>query len=153
MYCTLYSCGSDAARAQESIPMTPPPPHQRGRGTHSPAGERVGESQFVRLEKKPSILSTLWYRGTEWSFPLYNLCSLLSDGGSQLTTHCSILHTYKGWLHLFPITLPLECGAWCCWQSWRCLLELTLYHSWKQWKQPWSGTEMIRFSYALCPPT
>jgi hypothetical protein len=34
------------------------PRNQKG-GTHSPAGEGVGESQFGRLEKKPSILSTL----------------------------------------------------------------------------------------------
>jgi hypothetical protein len=35
------------------------PLNQRG-GKHSPAGERVGESQFGRVEKKPSTLSTLW---------------------------------------------------------------------------------------------
>ncbi len=35
---------------------------QRGGGgwTHSPAGEGVEESQFVRLEKKPSTLSSMW---------------------------------------------------------------------------------------------
>ncbi len=32
----------------------PPPPL-------SPAGEGVGESQYGRLEKKPSFMSTLWY--------------------------------------------------------------------------------------------
>ncbi len=31
----------------------PPSPNQRGGGgTHSPAGERVGKSQFLRLEEK-----------------------------------------------------------------------------------------------------
>jgi hypothetical protein len=29
---------------------------------HSPAGEGVGESQFRRLEKKLSTLSTLWIK-------------------------------------------------------------------------------------------
>ncbi len=32
-----------------------------GEGVHSPAGEGLGESQFRRLEKKLSILPTLWY--------------------------------------------------------------------------------------------
>ncbi len=39
---------------------TPPsPPEPKGGGGHSPAGEGLGESQFRRLEKKLSTLSTL----------------------------------------------------------------------------------------------
>ncbi len=38
------------------------PRNQRGK-THSPAGEGVGESQFGRLDKKPSTLSTLCQSG------------------------------------------------------------------------------------------
>ncbi len=38
--------------------VRPSPPNQRG-GTHSPAVEGVGRSQFGRLEKKPSTLSKL----------------------------------------------------------------------------------------------
>ncbi len=57
---------------------TPGPPHplshkrvwtspgnQRG-GTPSPAGEGLGVSQFGRMEKKPSTLSTLWL----WPLPV-----------------------------------------------------------------------------------
>jgi hypothetical protein len=36
-----------------------PPRNQRGEA-HKPAGEGRGKSQFGRLEKKPSTLSTLW---------------------------------------------------------------------------------------------
>ncbi len=35
-----------------------PPPEPKAEGTHSPAGEGVGKSQFGRLEKKPNTLST-----------------------------------------------------------------------------------------------
>ncbi len=37
-----------------------PPPRTGGEGTHSPVEERLGESQFLRLEKKLSTLPTLW---------------------------------------------------------------------------------------------
>ncbi len=40
-------------------PPLPQPKEGGGGGTHSPAGEGVGESQFGRLEKKPSTLSVL----------------------------------------------------------------------------------------------
>ncbi len=40
--------------------VCPPPLNQMWGGTHSPTGEGVGCSQFGRLEKKPSTLSTLW---------------------------------------------------------------------------------------------
>jgi hypothetical protein len=43
-------------------PPPPPPTHNPGGGgggTHTPAGEGVGESQLGRLGKKPSTLSTL----------------------------------------------------------------------------------------------
>ncbi len=35
------------------------PPGPKGGGTHSPAAQGVGESQFLRLEKKLSTLPTL----------------------------------------------------------------------------------------------
>jgi hypothetical protein len=35
------------------------PPEPKGEGAHSPSGGGVGESQFQRLEKKLSTLSTL----------------------------------------------------------------------------------------------
>jgi hypothetical protein len=35
------------------------PRNQKVGGTNSPAGEGMGGSQFVRLEKKPSTLPTL----------------------------------------------------------------------------------------------
>jgi hypothetical protein len=41
-----------------------PPPEPKGGGANSPAVEGVGESQFGRLEKRPSTLSTLWFRVT-----------------------------------------------------------------------------------------
>ncbi len=41
--------------------VCPSPRNQTGGGAHSPAGEGVGESQFLRLEKKLSTLSTLCY--------------------------------------------------------------------------------------------
>ncbi len=41
------------------------PPETKGGGTPSPAGEWVGESQFGRLVKKLSTLSTLWLEGTQ----------------------------------------------------------------------------------------
>ncbi len=40
----------------------PPEPKVRA---YSPAGEGVGGSQFGRLEKKPSTLSTLWLNPTQ----------------------------------------------------------------------------------------
>ncbi len=55
-------------------PSPPPLPHRvcippwtkggPGGGTYSPADEGVGESQFGRLEKNPSTLSTLWFQVT-----------------------------------------------------------------------------------------
>ncbi len=48
-------------------PASVPPQNQRGEGAHSPAGEGLGESQFRRMEKKHSTLTTLWsgQNGTE----------------------------------------------------------------------------------------
>ncbi len=43
----------------ECVPL---PYQPKEGGTHSPADEGVGESQFGRLEKKLSILSTLWLK-------------------------------------------------------------------------------------------
>ncbi len=36
-----------------------PPHYTKGGGTHTPAGEGLGESQFRRLEKRLSTLPTL----------------------------------------------------------------------------------------------
>ncbi len=41
--------------------VCPSPRNQRVGGTHSRAGEGLGESQLRRLEKRPSTLSTLWW--------------------------------------------------------------------------------------------
>jgi hypothetical protein len=66
-YCTYMSrvphCLSTRPNWDSPTPSPPsesvlPPGAKRG-GTHSPAGEGVGECQFGRLEKKPSTLSTL----------------------------------------------------------------------------------------------
>ncbi len=150
--------------------MNPPPPPPQPKGerdtTHSPAGEGVGESQFGRLENKPSTLSTvlcgLEVRGKLPSM-LTTVCWWVSINPllkwkEKYAMFCMYYITYKGWLYYssiffnFASFLPLECGAWCCWQSWCCWRELTLYHSWRQWKQPWSETGRIRFSSVLCPP-
>jgi hypothetical protein len=48
--------------ASECVPPTEP-----RMGAHSPAGEGVGESQFGRLEKKPSALSTLCIKSLVFS--------------------------------------------------------------------------------------
>ncbi len=40
------------------LPQACVPPDQKGDGSHAPAGEGVGESQFRRLEEKLSTLST-----------------------------------------------------------------------------------------------
>ncbi len=42
---------------QASVPLHPEP---KGEGIHSTVGEGVGGTQFGRLKKKPSTLSTLW---------------------------------------------------------------------------------------------
>jgi hypothetical protein len=52
------------------------PPVTNGGDTHSPAGEGVGESQFGRLEKKPSPLSTLCDGGLYVC--LCNTCAMTS---------------------------------------------------------------------------
>ncbi len=56
-----------------------PPPTTKG-GGHSPAEEGVGGSQFIRLEKKPSTLSTQWSVpsvriGTPHHLSLKRVCS------------------------------------------------------------------------------
>jgi hypothetical protein len=45
--------------SRKRVCCAPPPGTKRGGVAHSPAGEGVGESQFQRLEKKLSTLSTL----------------------------------------------------------------------------------------------
>jgi hypothetical protein len=44
---------------------SPPPQPRGGGGLHSPARERTGESQFGRLERKLSTLSTLCQQVSE----------------------------------------------------------------------------------------
>ncbi len=58
------------------------PPKPRGGGTHSPAGEGVGESQFRRLEKKLSTLPTL--------------CLALTDSGGQVARSCGETDRHAG---------------------------------------------------------
>ncbi len=58
IYTRIPQCLS--SRWDPPIPFPPPLPEPKGEGTHSPAGEGVVGSQFGRLEKKPSTLSTLW---------------------------------------------------------------------------------------------
>ncbi len=68
-----------------------PPPRTGGGGAHSPAGEGLGESQFRRLEKKLSILPTLWMD--------FNLSFL--KGRSQ-TTAASLIFAWNMWkCHMF----------------------------------------------------
>jgi hypothetical protein len=56
--CPLVGIGT-APPLLPQASVYPPPPPNRGGGARSPAGEGVGESQFGRLEKKLSTLSTL----------------------------------------------------------------------------------------------
>ncbi len=60
-----------------------PSPQDRGRGAHSPAAEGLGESQFRWLEKKLSILPTLWPEGFMEPMFCYNPKKLLKK---KLTT-------------------------------------------------------------------
>ncbi len=56
--CPLVGIGTlPTPLSPASVPL---PPEPGGGGAHSPAGERVGESQFRRLKKKLSTLPTLW---------------------------------------------------------------------------------------------
>ncbi len=65
----------------------PPPPGTKGEGggytVHSPACKEMGESQFGRLVKKHSTLSTLWdaHSGGNWRKP--QGCSLHSAWGQN----------------------------------------------------------------------
>ncbi len=59
IYLEYHKCPNwDSPLPQATVP--PPPTEPKGVGTHPPAGEGVGGSQFGRLEKKPCTLSTLW---------------------------------------------------------------------------------------------
>ncbi len=69
----LVGVGSRAVLSSHLGPHPPSPasecvpfPKPKGKGIHSLAGEGVGGggSQFGRLEKKPSTMSTLWGRKT-----------------------------------------------------------------------------------------
>ncbi len=55
--CPLVGIGTPHPSSPASEWALPPEPKV---GTHSPACEGMGESQFGRLERKLSILSTLW---------------------------------------------------------------------------------------------
>ncbi len=60
-------------------------PSTRGGGAHSPEGEGFGESQFRRLEKKLSILPTLWSKVDQsWEIWLRGSYSIKADLGGQL---------------------------------------------------------------------
>jgi hypothetical protein len=55
--CPLVGIGTlSPPLSPASVPL---PPEPKGGGAHSPAGEELGESQFRRLEEKPSTLPTL----------------------------------------------------------------------------------------------
>jgi hypothetical protein len=62
-------------------PASVPPPEPKVGGTDSPAGEGVGESQFRRLEKKPSTLSTL--------------CSPPTETGNCVLSVYSVIYIFK----------------------------------------------------------
>ncbi len=49
----------DEVNLLQASAYPPPPPETKEWETHSPAGEVLGESQFGRLERKLSTLSTL----------------------------------------------------------------------------------------------
>jgi hypothetical protein len=58
-------------------PASVPSPRNRegGGGAHSPVGDRLGESQFRRLEKTLSTLPTLWPRSISLPSSLYRIKS------------------------------------------------------------------------------
>jgi hypothetical protein len=56
--CTLVGIGTTPPPTPSPTSDCVPPPGTKG-GAHTLAGEGMGESQFERLEKKPSTLSTL----------------------------------------------------------------------------------------------
>ncbi len=72
--CPLVGAGTLPVPLPSLASECAPPPQTKGGGTHSPAGEGVGESQFRRLEKKHSTLPTL--------------CLTLIDSGEQVDRSC-----------------------------------------------------------------
>ncbi len=66
--CPFVGIGTLPPSLSSECAQSPPlPQNLRGEGAHSPAGEGLGESQFRRMEKKLSTLTTLWsgQNGTE----------------------------------------------------------------------------------------
>ncbi len=62
--CPLVGIGTPPTPLpQASAPL---PPDKRVGGAHSPAAEGMGKSQFRRLKKKLSTLSTLLYTPYTW---------------------------------------------------------------------------------------
>jgi hypothetical protein len=59
----VKSCRADGTKYTYIYSECAPPPGTKGGSAHSPAGEGLGESQFRRLDKKLSILPTLWLMG------------------------------------------------------------------------------------------
>ncbi len=57
--CPLVGIGPPHPLSRKQVCSLHPEP-KGGAGAHSPAGKEVGESQFQRLEKRFSILPTLW---------------------------------------------------------------------------------------------
>ncbi len=58
----VYVLSSELELSQPLSRQRVCPSPRRGGGAHTPVGEGLGESQFRRLEKKLSTLSTLWCR-------------------------------------------------------------------------------------------
>ncbi len=59
VYVPSLELGLSQPLSPQRVCSSPPPPKNGGREAHSPAVEGFGESQFRRLQKKLSTLSTL----------------------------------------------------------------------------------------------
>jgi hypothetical protein len=82
----------------------PPPRNQRG-GGHSPASEGMGKSQFRRVEKKLSILSTLWCNRCSWT-----LCYWGSFGFFYKLLSSVYTHTLYMIIHALRVTSGSLCN-------------------------------------------
>ncbi len=75
-----------------------------GGGAHSPAGEVLEESQFRRLEKKPSILPFLWCTVLE------ERCLRRKGGGGERSNNVIILIAPGGAASSGGASKPSSCG-------------------------------------------
>ncbi len=86
-----------------------PPEPKGGGGAHSPAGKRVGESQYRRLEEKLSTLPTLWSRET---VVLCSFCFPTSLGDNHVVFFSLSFYSYSSFLrhqftHIYCTVLSL----------------------------------------------